>query len=64
MKTPYIFACIHMVTASLLGWIGIVWVLVADNASLFNMLSCIGVSFVVAIPVALKLTKWITRGMH
>ena len=60
MKTPYIFACIHMVTASLLGWVGIVWVLVSDNASLLNILLCIGVSFVIAVPVAIILTKRVT----
>lgn len=61
MKSPYLFFGIHMVIASVLGWTGIVTVLVMDMESLTNILLCIAVSFVVAAPIAMVVQKAMTK---
>lgn len=60
MKAPVLFMAIQMVVASLIGWAGIVTVLVMDIGTLKNILICIGVSFVVAFPVAYVIVKRMT----
>ncbi|MCR9237061.1 MAG: CTP synthetase [Alphaproteobacteria bacterium] len=60
MKTPYVFAAVQGITASVIGWAGIVAALVMGHGTWQIILACVAVSFIVAFPIASVITKRMT----